>query len=760
MAPTFQELFQQLKTMQDRSPDQEALITALERLEQRALPLRRFQGRKQLPTVKVQDRNELLNLHQAVGNAAEQLLNSEQESKELKDMVRKLSALSSQNYKALLQYDPAKRPRSLEAIEEGVRTITLHVGKDELQDNTLGANLSERMPLAFYDEKGNKISGVFTKKKIFQVTAPFFKEMNAAVENAPPEYQDVLRKTVDFFQKNIDNLSGPPIENNRAAQPLVPGQAADNVISLLVAATEKTHEGKKIKAIPLTAAFRSFLPKDLQLQLQPDMLIDLAENLTGIRSELTMNRQAARIPDGGRIDTRNSAMSTVADLLGMPNLVARSKPMKLVDANGVEQEGSFMELAKGFDIKNLPPEADGIDKRSLLRTNGMGFRDLANLQVLDYLCGNVDRHGANLSYQFDKNGKFCGVQAFDNDCSMGDFFMGNRKGRNRMVGTKDMRAIPRSSFNRIMNLTPPMLKYALRGFGLSEPELEAAGQRLNDLQTALSDDLTFYRNHDARNPGQKKLVPGHIRVLEDKDWSKYKMAEFTKDEEGKEVDNLFSLANSQIRKMGKIYEDQMGDFRDLSETIAVGISNRANPSTPARESVKAAGLQKLLNDRSYWPFTSPQYRNMQEAVKRYADYMKQIQNRIKTASSEENRRKSNFRQERDAVVSPEELERMRQLSEQMRSTAQTYLDNKLTNNGQLPRDASDYTKKRVEAARQVLEYGTQGHLIRDEERLQAQANLTEADQQHLQRNRILAAEGPKTPSINPNPEPAIVPQAH
>ncbi len=38
-------------------------------------------------------------------------------------------------------------------------------------------------------------------------------------------------------------------------------------------------------------------------------------------------------------------------------------------------------------------------------------RDIADIQVLDYICGNIDRHGGNLFYDVDpKTGKIMGVQ--------------------------------------------------------------------------------------------------------------------------------------------------------------------------------------------------------------------------------------------------------------------------------------------------------------------------------------------------------------
>ncbi len=42
---------------------------------------------------------------------------------------------------------------------------------------------------------------------------------------------------------------------------------------------------------------------------------------------------------------------------------------------------------------------------------------ITDIQVLDFICGNTDRHFGNLMYGFDKNGKLM-LQAFDNDTSL------------------------------------------------------------------------------------------------------------------------------------------------------------------------------------------------------------------------------------------------------------------------------------------------------------------------------------------------------
>ena len=205
------------------------------------------------------------------------------------------------------------------------------------------------------------------------------------------------------------------------------------------------------------------------------------------------------------------------------------------------------------------------------------------------------------------------------------------------------------------------------------------------------------------------------------------------------LENTFALAASGVKSIPRRYAKQEKQFKDLSKILAVGIRNRANSSTAGREQKKAAELSKLLDKRSWWGFSSGNYRSMERAVKAYADCQKQISERLKAAGDQDARRRADYDRSMEAVVTREDLERMRQLSERMREAAQTYLDGKLVN-GQVPADASDYTKKRIAIALNVFSYGEQGATIRSEEQRMAQANEAQAQASQTQRRQDQAAE--------------------
>ncbi len=269
--------------------------------------------------------------------------------------------------------------------------------------------------------------------------------------------------------------------------------------------------------------------------------------------------------------------------------------MRIVDKDGNVIEGTFMEAAKGYDFKNLPPEAARITPAAIQNTDGKAFRDLANLQVLDYICGNFDRHYVNMFYQFDENGKLCGVQGIDNDGAFGA--IGKKQlqdeGYNysHLVNLSNMKVIPKETAARVMALDEAALKYMLRGYGLSEEELQAAGFRLNKMKQAIT---------RSKQAARGKKIPG-IRLLSSSDFKKTsidKLRTGTGVDDPEESTNLFSIADDVVHNLGKQVEKQTKEYQALEATAALGMGNRAERIAAGQERIKAAlnYLQKKLPD--------------------------------------------------------------------------------------------------------------------------------------------------------------------
>ena len=760
--PTMQELLDQLQARQIRSANQNVLIQALRDYDEQTKAFRQLRGRSKLPLVTARDKTRLMELHKAVGAAADSVLGNEGESEELKAIVRKITALSSANYNALVQYDPAKNPKTLSSLEEDVRTLTIHQGNVVLggADSLSGAQ-SDRVPLSFLDDKGKRISGVFSKKKLVEPEKQFEDAINDLWESQlfgfgkEAEAMSWLKEHFREALRNDPKLSLGVREN---------APTGDYLVKLLGKCQRNDQNGKCcIDPDRLRESLEPLLENGGYNKNTVDHITwtRLAGNLNPMIGPLLFAHDTGKISYGGRIDNRNAAMSAVADLLGMPNVVARSKPMRIIDKDGNVVEGTFMEAANGLDPENLPPSAASINENALKNTNGNAFRDIANLQVLDFLCGNYDRHYANIFYQFDKNGKLCGVQGIDNDGSfgvIGEKQLVRKEGRRgkadtnymHMTNLENMKAIPEETAKRIEALDASTLKYALRGYGLSEEELKAAAFRLDCMKQAIQ---------ASRSMTNQKKKP-KLRILSSSDFKKTSIEKLRRDPTSEEAavsdlayTNTFSKAASAVSQMAELLNAQTKDYNDLRNATAVGMDNRAERAVAGKERVKGSALETMLSKRTWWGFSSGNYEQMQRAVKNYVNLYKSVETRLNEANKESNKRMANYHHEKEAVVSQADLERMRSASEQMRDAAWNYLRGKMPElvewelDGQqpipYPAGASDYTKRRIDAAADVYRMAKQGDTIKEVESQTARDNEREAAAAQQRREKERSPEAPQ-----------------
>ncbi len=759
--PTMQELLRQYQQEAQPSEKHQALLQALQTYDAQTGNFRQLRGRKKLPLVTARDKTSLMELHKAIGVAADAVLQDDAEPQELREIVKKITALASGSYNALLQYNPAKEPKTLASLEEDVRTLTIHQGNVVLGGaDALSGAQSERVPLSFLDDKGNRISGVFSKKKIVEPEKQFEDAINKLWEaqlfglGKEGEAMRWLNEHFYEFAAQDPNLAAGLDEK---------APKVDYLVNLLDACEYEDEEDGKHRISP--DKLRECLEPILK-QGGHGNIVDhntwsrLAENLEPMIGPTLFAHGTGKIPCGGRIDNRNAAMSAVADLLGMPNIVARSKPMRIIDKNGNVIEGTFMEAAKGIDSENLPPSAASINENALKNTNGNGFRDIANLQVLDFLCGNYDRHGGNIFYQFDKNGKLCGVQGIDNDGAfgvIGEKQLVRKEGKvgktdtnyMYMTNLENMKAIPEETAKRIEALDASTLKYALRGYGLSEAELKAAGFRLSCMKKAIQ---------ASREMTRAKRKP-KLRIMSSSDFKKASIKDLRRDptEEQETLygqyaqlkyGNTFSTVADTVSQLAENLKKQTKAYKDLRNATAVGMDNRAERAVAGKERVKGSALETMLNKRTWSAWTSGNYIAMQQAVKNYVNVYKTIETRLSEANKEENKRSARYQHEKEAVVSEADLARMRSASEQMRDAAWNYLTGKMPGliewelDGQqpipYPAGASDYTKRRIDAAADVYRMAKQGDTIKEVETQTARDNEKEAE---AARQRRMAERG-------------------
>ena len=224
----------------------------------------------------------------------------------------------------------------------------------------------------------------------------------------------------------------------------------------------------------------------LERILGPRALRQITHLLDSATSDAINLLECAVIRDGSRIDLRSAAVCAVAELLKVPHLVVPAEAVTIL-LNGKAIEGTFMHRAVGLDPKHPMAGQAAVRRPFFTAFSGSGLKALADLQVLDYICGNPDRHGYNLFYQLDDHGRLTGVQAIDNDCCLGRLLPQSYESHALLIGPLHMKTVSYSMCEQLTAIREDSLKKALRGFELEPEEIDAAAGRLSLLKQALRD---------------------------------------------------------------------------------------------------------------------------------------------------------------------------------------------------------------------------------------------------------------------------------
>ncbi|SNU04487.1 Phosphatidylinositol 3- and 4-kinase [Lachnospiraceae bacterium] len=240
-----------------------------------------------------------------------------------------------------------------------------------------------------------------------------------------------------------------------------------------------------------------------------------ARNLDSINNNMQINANS-------KTDKRNSAMTMVADLLGCKSLIANSVNLHIKDpSTGKIIMGTFMENANGADYRGDKPE--DMEKFSQLTPSKIEHnlslkKDIANIQIIDWICGNPDRHTGNMFYKFDDNGRLIGLIGIDNDTSFGS---GEHADDLSGIFLENMTVVTQEMADRIEAMDKESLKTMLYGFDLSAAEVNKAIQRFDQLKNKLAADREYFADKPLGY-----VEKGKIRTVSDEEMNQIPMYGF------------------------------------------------------------------------------------------------------------------------------------------------------------------------------------------------------------------------------------------
>ena len=428
-------------------------------------------------------------------------------------IIADISSVVDKDIAALLQCDPLK-PGSLSDVMERARMRTVVINDKTIKN--VGAAMSSRTPIKL----NNGVKGFFTPKSEYNQDDDWKKQIEK-FEGSFSGISEACKKKLELLKSNeeaqneFSKYNPPfPVKHDRRNVP--------EVKKFMYRVAVELGMGKDEKEVKRLFSNNKGLY---------DTLVDLSSALSPItRKQGVMD--VSGIKKGDIISSRNCAMTDVAKMLGCQNLIAKSIPMK-VEINGKTVEGVFMEAAEGSDIDNLKVDDPLMKAKEKSFNSKEALQQLADLQVLDFICGNTDRHMGNLFYKFKKDSKgevkFVGVQGIDNDCAFGRIKVTPPKRIMRMVNIKDMRYISESMALRINNIKKEMLELKLAHNDLSAPEIAGVMERLQMVDEAVKNktiqtvNQDYWKTHRIAIDAKEKNYFSYIKEMEGLCKSKYFM---------------------------------------------------------------------------------------------------------------------------------------------------------------------------------------------------------------------------------------------
>ena len=197
----------------------------------------------------------------------------------------------------------------------------------------------------------------------------------------------------------------------------------------------------------------------------------------------------AQIPMDRRshLNERNIATSLMADLLGCPEAAARSETAKVTTQDGTVKTGVLMEFVEGLSGGALW-DSEGQEKvrTAALRSGGLK-RTIADLQVLDCICGQIDRHMNNVIFQTDpQTGAIVSMKGIDNDMSFGLSTVNNFGYHGIRLGM--IRTVSESMVQALNSLDKEVIDYRFHHL-LTKEERDALWNRVDTMRDWVNSDF-------------------------------------------------------------------------------------------------------------------------------------------------------------------------------------------------------------------------------------------------------------------------------
>ncbi len=454
-----------------------------------------------------------------------------------KPEYKALHSILAQNQKNLKSLSENESLPALGNVLHGAKDPVIYL--QDTKNNTAGSRMSSRETVEYVDENGKLRQGFFTPEK---KRGSRKKEADALL--------DRYIRTYPKYKKYFEKIKQSPRIYS----------GIDNAADLYVRYGNKRYLMNELRTAGWVRVEDKARSEFEAIFYKLGMDIQKLENTHGVLED-------SGIHEGDELAKRSQAMNDVADALGFPDLLVRSRRVT-VKRGDTNIPGIMMDAAEPdtVDPRNIPDKhpffnmsKQEFDKKEMLSS-------LADLQILDYICGNTDRNAYNFFLKMDFSDpaqpKLLGVQGIDNDNSFGAI-----KGDNvlQLAAKKNLKVITGKMAQAVKDMTPEKLEELLQPYGFHNDQVSAAKKRLN----ALKGMIKAYEDQD--HPDSKLSEKGKwvnkkgtiFIAKEDKDWENLTLDALIPEEvHGQTPHNIFWVAESHRSELIN-YQEAMKEKEDL-----------------------------------------------------------------------------------------------------------------------------------------------------------------------------------------------------
>lgn len=229
-------------------------------------------------------------------------------------------------------------------------------------------------------------------------------------------------------------------------------------------------------------------------------------NITLARKDVNLNKEKLRVQLVSASGTKgvftqtdtnkyqhNSVSATFADLLGQGKLYGKLTSAR-ISVNGKDVEGVFHCTVEGENLRHLSKDSPVLNSDINDADDAEVLRQIADIQLIDYICQNPQRHPDSVAYRFEKDEH--GTTRLKGVTVINDFAP-NEEITPNPTQLSDIKAISSSSYQALMDLDESAISIIFAD-KLKPEEIKALCKRVEDLK--------------------KEIEKENIKVVEDKKW--------------------------------------------------------------------------------------------------------------------------------------------------------------------------------------------------------------------------------------------------